>query len=144
MLASSPWFRTIWPEFEKLGRRAAQEGSQEVVVELAQEFGIAFPEDNRLTGSAPEVQAARARFAVLLPLKLAIAHIGDWSEQQYRSVQNVAYELQAIPNSEALDKILRYGGMIERELSRAYERLDRLQRRRQGELVPPSLNLNVN
>lgn len=30
------------------------------------------------------------------------------------------------------------------EINRAYDRLERLQRRREGELVPPSLNLNVN
>ncbi|MGC2183867.1 MAG: hypothetical protein WA637_11340 [Terriglobales bacterium] len=30
------------------------------------------------------------------------------------------------------------------ELNRAFDRLERLQRRRKGEFVPPSLNLNVN
>ena len=85
----------------------------------------------------------RARFALLLPIKYAIAYIERWSEQQFRSAQSIAHERHAVPSDEALDKILRYSGMIDRDLNRAYERLERLQRRRKGELAPPSLNLNV-
>jgi hypothetical protein len=50
---------------------------------------------------------------------------------------------QAIPNRDALDKILRYESAIERDLNRALDRLERLQRRRKGELIPPPLNLHV-
>ena len=34
--------------------------------------------------------------------------------------------------------------MIDRELNRAYDRLERLQRRRKREQGPPSLNLHLN
>ncbi|MGB6260304.1 MAG: hypothetical protein WBG09_19315 [Candidatus Sulfotelmatobacter sp.] len=51
--------------------------------------------------------------------------------------------LHAIPNSDALDKILRYETAIERSLDRALNRLERLQRRRKGEPVLPPVNLQV-
>jgi hypothetical protein len=53
-------------------------------------------------------------------------------------------ERKAIPNSEALTNMVRYSGVIEGNLSRAYRRLVELQERRKGEFVPPSVNLNLN
>jgi hypothetical protein len=91
-----------------------------------------------------DFQTARDQFIALLQVRLAIRSIVEWTEQQYESVMNVAYERQAIPNSEALDKILRYGGTVEKELNRGYERLQRLQRRRKGESVSPAMNLSIN
>ena len=86
----------------------------------------------------------RARIVPLLQTKLAILCIETEAKHRLESAQNVFYERQAIPNSDALDKILRYSAMIDRDLNRAYDRLERLQRRRKGEFVPSSLNLNVN
>ena len=39
--------------------------------------------------------------------------------------------------------VIRYGNAIERQLSRAYARLERLQARRRGESLPPTLNLQM-
>ncbi len=86
----------------------------------------------------------RARIVPLLQTNIAIFHLETYAKQKLESTQNVFYERQAIPNSDALDKILRYSAMIDRDLNRAYDRLERLQRRRKGEFVPSSLNLNVN
>ena len=52
-------------------------------------------------------------------------------------------DLHAIPHSDALDNILRYEAAIERELARACERLERLQRRRAGEPVPMPLRVRL-
>jgi hypothetical protein len=41
-----------------------------------------------------------------------------------------------LPSIEVLDKIMRYGAMLQRELSRDMILLERLQRRRLGEAVP--------
>jgi len=49
----------------------------------------------------------------------------------------VAIGQNAIPNREALDRILRYETAIERQLGRAVDRLERLQRQRKGEMIPP-------
>jgi hypothetical protein len=52
-------------------------------------------------------------------------------------------EHKAIPNGDAMDKIIRYEAAAERSLGRALDRLERLQRRRMGDAVPPPLNVNV-
>ena len=61
----------------------------------------------------------------------------------YRESLKVSCEQQAIPNRDATDKIIRYEAAAERSLGRALDRLERLQRRRMGEAVPPPLNANV-
>jgi len=45
----------------------------------------------------------------------------------------VACEQQAIPNRQAVDRIIRYEAAAERNLARALDRLERLQRRRMGD-----------
>ena len=42
--------------------------------------------------------------------------------------------LRIIPDSDNLDKILRYETALDRSLTRSLDRLDRLQRRRKGEV----------
>jgi hypothetical protein len=44
-----------------------------------------------------------------------------------------------LPSAEVLDKIMRYETKLERQLHRAMSQLERLQRRRRGEAVPPPL-----
>ena len=48
-----------------------------------------------------------------------------------------------LPSAETLDKILRYETKLERQLYRAMNQLERLQRMRQGESVPPPLTMEV-
>jgi hypothetical protein len=43
----------------------------------------------------------------------------------------------------ATDKLLRYESQLDRELYRAMDQLERLQRQRKGENVPPPLNVNL-
>jgi hypothetical protein len=52
--------------------------------------------------------------------------------------------LKTVPTDGILDTILGYSRMIDRNLNRAYERLERPQQRRKEERVTPFLNLNVN
>lgn len=51
---------------------------------------------------------------------------------------------QSIPASEDMDRLLRYETAIERQLYRALAQLERLQRQRRGEPVPPPLQVEVN
>jgi hypothetical protein len=44
---------------------------------------------------------------------------------------------QSIPGTDVADKIIRYGNAVEFQLSRAYDRLERLQGRRQAQSVLP-------
>jgi hypothetical protein len=49
----------------------------------------------------------------------------------------------ALPSREVIEKILRYETTIERQLYRAISQLERLQRQRKGEIVPPPVSLDV-
>ena len=49
----------------------------------------------------------------------------------------------ALPTADATEKLIRYEAHLERQLYRAMDQLERLQRRRKGESVPPPLNVNV-
>jgi hypothetical protein len=44
-------------------------------------------------------------------------------------------------NNEAIDKIMRYETKLERQMYRAMAQLERLQRRRLSEVVPPPLSM---
>ncbi|MGA2920753.1 MAG: hypothetical protein ABSE28_06585 [Candidatus Sulfotelmatobacter sp.] len=44
---------------------------------------------------------------------------------------------------EATNKLLRYEAHLDRQLYRAMDQLERLQRQRRGEKVPPPLNINL-
>jgi hypothetical protein len=55
----------------------------------------------------------------------------------------VALAQHAIPDRDALDRILRYETAIERNLGRALNRLERLQRRRKGEPIPPPVSVRL-
>lgn len=49
----------------------------------------------------------------------------------------------SLPPVDATDKLLRYEAHVDRQLYRAMDQLERLQRQRQGENVPPPLNINL-
>ncbi len=49
----------------------------------------------------------------------------------------------SLPPAEATDKLLRYETHLDRQLYRAMDQLERLQRQRRGENVPPPLSINL-
>jgi hypothetical protein len=49
----------------------------------------------------------------------------------------------SLPPKDATDKLLRYESHLDRQLYRAMDQLERLQRQRKGESVPPPLNINL-
>jgi hypothetical protein len=106
----------LWPKFEEIARKALRDGN--------------MPEED-------------AELLSIVSVNYAIRHFQLYIREA-RAVRRVEVERKAIPNAETLDKIVRYSAMIDKDLSRAFDRLERLQRRRKGESVPPSLNLNVN
>jgi hypothetical protein len=54
-----------------------------------------------------------------------------------------AFASHSLPPVLQMDKILRYETTIERQLYRAMAQLERLQRQRKGELIPPPINLEI-
>ena len=53
-------------------------------------------------------------------------------------------KLGSIPSKDELDRLLRYEGAIERQLYKAMNQLERLQRMRSGDSVPPPVEVDVN
>ncbi len=49
----------------------------------------------------------------------------------------------SLPPADATDTLLRYEAHLDRQLYRAMDQLERLQRQRRGENVPPPLNINL-
>ena len=48
----------------------------------------------------------------------------------------------SLPPADATDKLLRYEAHLDRQVYRAMDQLERLQRQRKGENVPPPVNIN--
>jgi hypothetical protein len=57
--------------------------------------------------------------------------------------REVACRKQSVPGDAQLDRRMRYEAQIERQLYRAMDRLDTLQRKRKGESVPPPLRVEL-
>jgi len=74
-----------------------------------------------------------------------VAAVASYKDMPRSAEQNVKLKLSqhVIPNRDALDKVLRYETTIQRNLDRAINRLDRLQRRRKGEPVLPPVDVNL-
>jgi|SRR5271169_1345902 len=66
-----------------------------------------------------------------------IVFLEQLGKRRWINVTEAAVGQHAIPNHEALDKLLRYETTADRSLSRALDRLERLQRCRRGESVLP-------
>jgi hypothetical protein len=49
----------------------------------------------------------------------------------------------SLPPVDAIDKLIRYESHLDRQLYRAVDQLERVQRQRRGEKVPPPLNINL-
>jgi len=84
---------------------------------------------------APEVLLAivrKASFFIVFP-----------HEAEAAADLEVANDLAAIPDAENLNTAFRACAGIERSLDRAADRIDRLQRRRKGEPVPPFVSVRL-
>jgi hypothetical protein len=68
--------------------------------------------------------------------------IGECEERE-ENEEAARQAAQILPSPVVLDKILRYEATVERQLYRAMNQLERLQRRRNGEQVPPPLTVDV-
>lgn len=64
-------------------------------------------------------------------------------KQQNKLKLQVIKKLGNIPSKNKLDRLLRYEGAIERQLYKALNQLERLQRLRAGDSVPPPLEVDV-
>jgi|SRR5579871_3378098 len=120
LIAIRPEFRPLWPLFEAAIERVLTQPS---FLKMAKKCG---------PGERPVALALATIFT-------AVEFIRKVGPIRRANITEVAYDQHAIPNSDALDKLLRYEAAIDRNLGRAVDRLERLQRARKGEsLLQPA------
>jgi hypothetical protein len=96
-----------------------------------------------MVSKLPSLQAEHAKVIMLAMADFFIEDIESWSREVYDSIRNMQFDRQAIPNRDALDKLLRYEAAIEKDLNRALNRLERLQSRRKGDPILPPVNVHL-
>jgi len=97
-------------------------------------------------GLSPEELKDNHRRAVLQYIEGKLAEYEELSGQSEdrEDKEETARQLaNVLPSAPVLDKILRYEGALERQLYRAMNQLERLQRRREGEDVPPPVTMQL-
>lgn len=129
-------FPKDWPEFKQ--RIFAIDPKFEPVwrlLECAAQERLAEPAISKLSKRLDPKQ--RSLLLAVLTVTNAITFLEELKNSRNTSVREIAVAQHVIPNGDALDKILRYETTIERQLGRAVDHLERLQRCRKGEIPPP-------
>jgi len=67
----------------------------------------------------------------------------EHAEEREKLAEDAEARRFSLPPAKATDKLLRYEAHPDRQLYRAMDQLERLQRQRRGENVPPPLNINL-
>jgi hypothetical protein len=124
IFAIEPKFEPVW----KLLESAAQER-------------LATPAISKLSKQLDPKE--RSVLLAIFTVKSAVVFLEELRHSRNTSVREIAIAQHVIPNSDALDKILRYETTIERQLGRSVDRLERLQRRRKGETLLPPVSVRL-
>ena len=72
-----------------------------------------------------------------------LERLGRKVRQREKLAGEIKLQRLSIPNGPELERIQRYETAIKRDMYRAIDQLERLQRRRRGEAPPPTVNVNV-
>ena len=124
IFAISPGFEAFWAGLEKDAEQWMEDA------DVSKVFGKLKPQK-------------RTQLRDIYTVAQAMALLETLPQRRGINVIETAIGQHAIPHREALDKILRYEGAVNRDLGRALDRLDWLQRRRKGEPLAPSVNVRV-
>jgi len=76
-------------------------------------------------------------------IREAIQHFEAFREESEKNQERRVIERYSIPDDEALNRILKYQALNDRRLQRALIQLERLQRQRKGDYVPPPVKVSV-
>lgn len=129
--------RFVVGPFELKAEKSAKKHLLEIAEQIAEKRGIPLEEAEQLLRCDPRAQPEYECFVVLTALTLSFLKItagGDKPDE----ICSAEMSRELIPGGGALDNIIRYEAAIERSLTRAYDRLERLQRRRLGEPLLPA------
>ncbi len=124
VFATRPKFELFWSLFERGAREQLRNP----------------PLSKKLRGLSPEQRSSSSTW---IAIHCAISFIQELGRARAVGVMEVALAQHVIPDHDALDRILRYETAIERNLGRALDRLERLQRRRKGEPVLPPVSVRL-
>jgi CRISPR/Cas system-associated endonuclease Cas1 len=97
-------------------------------------------------GLSPEVSKENHQRAVVQYIERRLAGyevLNDQNEEREDKEETAQQLANVLPAAAVLDKILRYESALERQLYRAMNQLERLQRRREGEEVPPPVTMQL-
>jgi len=121
LFTAKPGLEAVWPALEK--------HIEEMHVPLKQ-----------WRESSPKERASAVAVCIQIVVVKFLKLMGEF---RAASILEISIAPHIIPNSKVLDKILRYETATDRSLSRALDRLERLQRRRKGEPVPPPMSVRL-
>jgi hypothetical protein len=124
IFAMDPGFESIWKAIELVAQERLKEPT------ISKVFRKLKPQE-------------RASVLASHMVTHGIGLLEELGQSRAAAVHEIAVAQHVIPNGEALDKVLRYEAAIERQLGRTVDRLERLQRRRQGEMIPPPLSVHL-
>jgi hypothetical protein len=97
-------------------------------------------------GLSPEESKENHQRAVMTYIERKLAEyeeLSSRSEDRDDKEETAQQLANVLPAAAVLDKILRYENALERQLYRAMNQLERLQRRREGEEVPPPVTMQL-
>ncbi len=123
-----PPLRKVWEKMEELVRQQRQ--------------GVLARQPRLSLAQADSGKATLSKAELIDMTKMAIECLELIRNTDREFVRNIACDLQALPDDDALGRVLRSEAAIERSLSRSLDRLERLQRRRKGESVPLPRRVN--
>ena len=80
---------------------------------------------------------------ILKKIRKMIEELKRFLDERQASEESVIVEHYSIPDKDALNRILKYQALNDRRLQRALAQLERLQRQRRGDYVPPPAKISV-
>jgi hypothetical protein len=103
---------------------------QEIAEQIAKERGLALNQAKQFLRRDPWSQPEYARSITLEAIGFALNELLVRGHELTEQIVDAQFGQLSIPQSNAMDTIIRYEAAIQRSLNRAYDRLDHLQRRR--------------
>jgi hypothetical protein len=104
----------------------------------------AIPEEKHQALGLPSPQICKD--SMLTDVENEIKRLERYKKAQ-AAVLNSKLELESrrhyVPDAAGLDRLLRYETTLDRAIERVLNQLERLQRMRRGQPVPPPINLNI-
>jgi hypothetical protein len=127
--------RDVWTDIYKKVHNLVEQKRKEDATAIAEAEGITMVAARRALQTNPEMQAKYIGMSFALPFQFAMQYLELRVERVLQNSLEVSYDYKSIPDAEELDKGLRYEAAADRQLNRAIDRLERMQRRRSGDSV---------